>query len=84
MLRAQLRKARAFLVFFVITAAMATLTLAVTSRTSVDGAFMSRMVDSNGGHVWFFTPSNESDPSYFKAIEEQVEVRATLGPYPVL
>ena len=93
MLRALFRKARAnvlgrplqaVLVFFVITAATATLTLAVTSKTSVDDAFMSRMDESNGAHVWFFTPPNESDPSYFKAIEEQDAVTAKSGPYPVL
>ena len=90
---ALLRKARAdiggqplqtVLVFLAVAAATATLTLATVTATSVGDAYMNRIAETNGAHVWFFSPQGVSDPSFLTPIGEMDEVTATAGPFPTV
>ena len=86
MLHALFRKARAdivdrplqvALVFLAVAAATAVLATAATTWVSAGNAYMSRLRESNGAHVWFY-----SDRSNLTRIGELDGVTATSGPHP--
>ena len=68
------------LVFLVVAAATATFTFALTTAQSVGDAYLDRLAETNGAHVWFIS----SDPSLLAPIADLDGVTASSGPFPVL
>jgi putative ABC transport system permease protein len=93
MLRALFRKAwadtagrplQAGLVFIVVTIATGVLTVAVTTHVSVDSAYLTRLEEGNGAHVWFSYPFGEGSPADLARIGELEGVTSTSGLIPYL
>ena len=93
MLRALFRKAWADitsrplqigLVFVVVTIATGVLTVAVTTRISVENAYLTRQREGSGAHVWFSYPFGEGDASDLQKIGEMEGVTASSGLIPYL
>jgi len=93
MLRALFRKAwadtagrplQAGLVFIVVVIATGVLTVAVTTRASVDSAYLTRFEEGNSAHVWFSYPFGEGSPTDLTQIGELEGVVATSGLIPYL
>ncbi len=72
------------LVFFVVAAATATFTFALTTAQSVGDAYLDRLAETNGAHVWFISAEGVSDPSILAPIADMDGVTASSGPVPVL
>ena len=72
------------LVFLVVAAATATFTFAITTAQSVGDAYRDRHAETNGAHVWFFSPKGVSDPSFLAPIADMDGVTESSGPFPVL
>ncbi len=78
------RPLQAVLVFIVVTIATGVLTMAVTTQVSVDSAYLTRLEEGNGAHVWFSYPLGEGSPSDLAKIGELDGVVATSGLIPYL
>lgn len=72
------------LVFLVVAAATATFTFALTTAQSVGDAYLDRLAETNGAHVWFRSTDGVSDPSLLAPIADMDGVTASSGPFPVL
>jgi len=78
---ARARRLQAFLLFLVISAAAATLMLALTVRSSASEPFERTVREMNSAHLWITSSNPDVDLNTLAALPG---VRATSGPYPQL